>query len=152
MASALGQPHRTTATGTITIPLVQLSRTRSVSSLPIVFGKQKKTGLSKSSSSEYYGRRNLIMKLVGKSPPGKEDITPTPDPADDPEAGVSLGTMKLPSNTDLPRFESLLFQVILRLSIYTNVILCFQQSCPFILTLYTLQILYNQQSWNSSVG
>ncbi|GMN39436.1 hypothetical protein TIFTF001_008659 [Ficus carica] len=29
---------------------------------------------------------------------------------DDPEDGVSLGTMKLPSDTDLQRFESLLFQ------------------------------------------
>ena len=30
---------------------------------------------------------------------------------DYPEDGVSLGTMKLPSDTDLQRFESLLFQV-----------------------------------------
>lgn len=32
---------------------------------------------------------------------------------DDNEDGVSLGTLKLPGNTDLNRFESLLFQVLL---------------------------------------
>ncbi|XVF76165.1 hypothetical protein PTKIN_Ptkin13bG0244300 [Pterospermum kingtungense] len=104
MASALGQPHRTAGA----IPLLQLSypRARSVSPLPVVFLKHKKVGLSKLSG--YYGHRNLIIKLMGKASPGKDDITPAP--ADDPEDGVSLGTMQLPSNTDLLRFESLLFQ------------------------------------------
>lgn len=48
-------------------------------------------------------RRNLTS--VAKSSPGSDGIV-----ADD-EDGVSLGTMKLPYNTDLPRLETLLFQV-----------------------------------------
>ncbi|GMY25287.1 hypothetical protein FCV25MIE_20529 [Fagus crenata] len=47
-------------------------------------------------------RRNLTS--VAKSSPGSDGIV-----ADD-EDGVSLGTMKLASNTDLPRMETLLFQ------------------------------------------
>jgi hypothetical protein len=48
-------------------------------------------------------RRNLTS--VAKSSPGSDGIV-----ADD-EDGVSLGTMRLASNTDLPRMETLLFQV-----------------------------------------
>ncbi|XWS66638.1 hypothetical protein CRYUN_Cryun05aG0217500 [Craigia yunnanensis] len=103
MTSALRQPLHTTGA----ISLVQLSytRARGISSLSIGFLEHKKQGLSKLSG--YYGHRNLIMKLVGKASPGKDDIKPA---ADDPEDGVSLGTMKLPSNTDFQRFETLLFQ------------------------------------------
>lgn len=42
----------------------------------------------------------------------KASSTDSISPVDD-EEGVSLGTMKLPSNTDVARFETLLFQVIL---------------------------------------
>ncbi|XP_022767043.1 uncharacterized protein LOC111311695 [Durio zibethinus] len=105
MASALRQPLH--ASGAI--PPVQLSypMARGISSLPVVFVKDKKQRSSKLSG--YYGHRhrNLIVKLVGKASPGKDDIMPA---ADDPEDGVSLGTMRLPSNTDLQRFETLLFQ------------------------------------------
>ncbi|XWS56019.1 hypothetical protein CRYUN_Cryun09bG0050600 [Craigia yunnanensis] len=105
MATALRQLLHTSSA----IPLVQLSyprpRARNISSLPIVFLKHKKQGLSKLSG--YSGHRNLIMKSMGKASPGKDDITPA---GDDLEDGVSLGTVKLPSNTDLLRFETLLFQ------------------------------------------
>ncbi|PON82880.1 hypothetical protein TorRG33x02_212910 [Trema orientale] len=37
-----------------------------------------------------------------------DSVVPAND--DDPEDGVSLGTLRLPANTDLQRFESLLFQ------------------------------------------
>ncbi|XP_074311817.1 uncharacterized protein LOC141647503 [Silene latifolia] len=40
-----------------------------------------------------------------KSSPGKGSAISTDD-----DEGVSLGTMKLPADTDLPRFETLLFQ------------------------------------------
>ncbi|KAH9617410.1 hypothetical protein KSS87_001861 [Heliosperma pusillum] len=40
-----------------------------------------------------------------KSSPGKQSATST-----DNDEGVSLGTMKLPLDTDVPRFETLLFQ------------------------------------------
>ncbi|KAF5473884.1 hypothetical protein F2P56_005837 [Juglans regia] len=50
-------------------------------------------------------RRSLTS--VPKSSPESDGIVP----ADDAEDGVSLGTLKLPSNTDLQRFETLLFQV-----------------------------------------
>ncbi|XP_030925434.1 uncharacterized protein LOC115952401 isoform X2 [Quercus lobata] len=45
------------------------------------------------------------LTSVAKSSPESDGIVP----AD--EDGVSLGTLKLPSNTNLQRFESLLFQV-----------------------------------------
>nr|XP_043610297.1 uncharacterized protein LOC122582018 [Erigeron canadensis] len=44
--------------------------------------------------------------VVSRASPSNSSITP----AGDDEEGVSLGTMKLPMNTDLVRFESLLFQ------------------------------------------
>ncbi|XP_072063055.1 uncharacterized protein [Arachis hypogaea] len=48
-----------------------------------------------------------VPVLVARASPGNDGAT-SPDDDDD---GVSLGTMKLPSNTDLQRFDSLLFQV-----------------------------------------
>ncbi|KAB2013345.1 hypothetical protein ES319_D09G150600v1 [Gossypium barbadense] len=104
MAGALRQPlHSTTSA----IPPLQLSKPRAtgISPSPALFLKDKTQGSSK--LSRFYGHRSLIVKLVGKASPGKDDITPA---ADDPENGVSLGTMKLPSNTDIQRFETLLFQ------------------------------------------
>lgn len=44
-----------------------------------------------------------------KASPEGSGIVPADDY--DPEDGVSLGTMKLPSDTDIQRFETLLFQV-----------------------------------------
>ncbi|CAK9320182.1 unnamed protein product [Citrullus colocynthis] len=46
-------------------------------------------------------------KLVPKSSDQNSDIVPSED---DPEDGVSLGTMKLPSDIDIARFQVLLFQ------------------------------------------
>lgn len=43
-----------------------------------------------------------------KSSDENNDIVPSED---DPEDGVSLGTMKLPLDTDIARFQVLLFQV-----------------------------------------
>ncbi|XVE61450.1 hypothetical protein DITRI_Ditri06bG0041200 [Diplodiscus trichospermus] len=104
MAGAFRQPlHTTTA-----ISPVQPSYPTAwgISSLPVAVLKDKKKGLSKLSGC--YGHRSLIVKLVGKGSSGKDEITPAP--ADDLEDGVQLGTMKLPSNTDLQRFDTLLFQ------------------------------------------
>ncbi|OMO82329.1 hypothetical protein CCACVL1_11977 [Corchorus capsularis] len=103
MASALRQPLH--ATGGV-VPLVQHPYSRVVSSLPVVSIKDKKRPrLSKLCG--YYGHRNLIAKLVGKASEGNDDIVAA---GDDPEDGIQLGTMKLPSNTDIQRFETLLFQ------------------------------------------
>ncbi|TYI10823.1 hypothetical protein ES332_A09G167900v1 [Gossypium tomentosum] len=104
MAGALRQPlHSTTSA----IPPLQLSKPRAtgISPSPALFLKDKTQGSSK--LSRFYGHQSLIVKLVGKASPGKDDIAPA---ADDLENGVSLGTMKLPSNTDIQRFETLLFQ------------------------------------------
>lgn len=54
------------------------------------------------------GHRNLTH--VPRALPGNKGGGSTADEDDD--DGVSLGTMKLPLDTDLPRFETLLFQVI----------------------------------------
>lgn len=51
---------------------------------------------------------NLAPKSLGEN----NNIVPSED---DPEDGVSLGTMKLPSDIDIARFEVLLFQVGFRL-------------------------------------
>lgn len=45
--------------------------------------------------------------MVAKAALDKNSLVPS----DDAEDGVLLGTMKLPSDTDLPRFQILLFQV-----------------------------------------
>lgn len=49
--------------------------------------------------------RNL--NIVAKASPGGDAIVPASD-----EDGISLGTMKLPLDTDIQRFETLLFQVL----------------------------------------
>ncbi|KAK8685621.1 hypothetical protein V6N13_041621 [Hibiscus sabdariffa] len=105
MAGALRQPlHHTTTSANPPLQLIK-PRARCICSLPVVFQNDKRQVLSKLSG--YYGHRNLILKLVAKASSAKDDIMPA---SDDPENGVSLGTMKLPSNTDIPRFETLLFQ------------------------------------------
>lgn len=48
-----------------------------------------------------------ILNRVLKATAGNDAISSTSDDED----GVSLGTMKLPLDTDLARFETLLFQV-----------------------------------------
>ncbi|KAL4296006.1 hypothetical protein GQ457_12G011870 [Hibiscus cannabinus] len=98
MAGALRQPlHHTTTSANQPLQLYK-PRARCICS----FQNDKRQVLSKLS-----GHRNLILKLVAKASSAKDDIMPA---SDDPENGVSLGTMKLPSNTDIPRFETLLFQ------------------------------------------
>ena len=61
--------------------------------------------LSEQSRRSYY----LTKQVVKASSAQNDGIVPAND--DDPEDGVSLGTMKLPSDVDLQRFETLLFQV-----------------------------------------
>ncbi|KAJ8427898.1 hypothetical protein Cgig2_008516 [Carnegiea gigantea] len=55
--------------------------------------------------SSLYGHRNLPAPV--RSSPGKDGLVPSA--ADD--EGVSLGTMKLSRDINIPRFETLLFQV-----------------------------------------
>ncbi|OWM79073.1 uncharacterized protein LOC116194649 [Punica granatum] len=52
-----------------------------------------------------YGRRNWYS-MIAEASPESDGIVPSSEDDD----GVSLGTMKLPPDTDLPRFETLLFQ------------------------------------------
>lgn len=54
-------------------------------------------------SSKFSSHRNLPVTV--KSSAGKDSSV-----ASDNEEGVSLGTMRLPLDTDIPRFETLLFQ------------------------------------------
>ncbi|KAL0374842.1 UNVERIFIED_CONTAM: hypothetical protein Sradi_3399900 [Sesamum radiatum] len=56
------------------------------------------------SLAEFSRKRNLVA--VSKASSSTDNISPV----DNYEEGVSLGTMKLPSNTDVARFETLLFQ------------------------------------------
>ncbi|KAL8213806.1 hypothetical protein R6Q57_003255 [Mikania cordata] len=64
----------------------------------------------------YINNRNWSSRLVpsgqlsGFSVPRSSPVNNSISPAGDDEEGVSLGTMKLPMNTDLDRFETLLFQ------------------------------------------
>ncbi|KAI3811661.1 hypothetical protein L1987_21388 [Smallanthus sonchifolius] len=60
----------------------------------------KNRGSRQASSGQFSGY------AVPRASPANNSITP----AGDDEEGVSLGTMKLPMNTDLDRFETLLFQ------------------------------------------
>lgn len=57
------------------------------------------------SLAEFSSKRNLVAVSKASSPNNIPSI-------DDDEEGVSLGTMKLPSDTDVARFETLLFQVL----------------------------------------
>ncbi|KAL6336674.1 hypothetical protein AAG906_035988 [Vitis piasezkii] len=66
----------------------------------LVFINGNKTRSSK--LTEIASHRHLMP--VPKASPESGSIVPGE------EEGVSLGTMKLPSDTDIPRFESLLFQ------------------------------------------
>ncbi|KAD3336333.1 hypothetical protein E3N88_31852 [Mikania micrantha] len=64
----------------------------------------------------YINNRNWSSRLVpagqlsGFSVPRSSPVNNSISPVGDDEEGVSLGTMKLPMNTDLDRFETLLFQ------------------------------------------
>jgi hypothetical protein len=55
---------------------------------------------------ELHSHRNILP--VPKSNPENDGIVAADNDGED---GVSLGTLKLPGNTDLQRFENLLFQV-----------------------------------------
>lgn len=56
--------------------------------------------------SPSHRRRRCLLVPVPKASPEGSGAGPAGD-----DDGVSLGTMKLPPNTDLSRFETLLFQV-----------------------------------------
>ncbi|CAA2957734.1 uncharacterized protein LOC111403100 [Olea europaea subsp. europaea] len=68
---------------------------------PVIFISSNKTVQFLSFGGDFSSKLNLTA--VPKASP--DGILPIDD-----EDGVSLGTLKLPSNTDLSRFESLLFQ------------------------------------------
>ncbi|GLT62705.1 hypothetical protein SLA2020_353220 [Shorea laevis] len=88
----------------VAVPHAQLSYPLGIAPSPVGFlvgESYKSKPLWKLTS---WGHRNLTS--VAKVSPENEGIVPS----DDPEDGVSLGTMKLPSNTDIQRFETLLFQ------------------------------------------
>ncbi|KAF9598626.1 hypothetical protein IFM89_028295 [Coptis chinensis] len=55
--------------------------------------------------SDTFSRSHQNLAAVAKASSKNESIVEAEE-----EDGVQLGTMKLPSNTDIPRFESLLFQ------------------------------------------
>ncbi|CAN1141846.1 hypothetical protein LINPERHAP2_LOCUS12720 [Linum perenne] len=55
----------------------------------------------------YFGISIRNFTAIPKSSSGNGGIVAS---VDDPEDGVLLGTLKLPGNTDLVRFETLLFQ------------------------------------------
>lgn len=62
---------------------------------------------NKKQSSRLVLAGELSGFAVSRASPANNSITP----ASDDEEGVSLGTMKLPTNLDFDRFETLLFQV-----------------------------------------
>ncbi|KAK9290574.1 hypothetical protein L1049_008744 [Liquidambar formosana] len=98
MASALRQLLHPTRAGS----RFQLSSPQAFSrSLVFITGDNNRF----STLTEFSGHRHLTA--VPKASPENEGIVPSND--DDGE-GVSLGTMKLPLDTDLQRFEILLFQ------------------------------------------
>lgn len=70
---------------------------------PVIFISSNKTVQFLSFGGDFSSKLNLTA--VPKASP--DGILPIDD-----EDGVSLGTLKLPSNTDLSRFEALLFQVL----------------------------------------
>ncbi|CAN6719644.1 unnamed protein product [Malus baccata var. baccata] len=89
---------------------VSLSPPPSVAaSCPLVFTTSTSYGFF-SKLNLHSGRhyRNQNQKPVAKASSQEKDSL---IPSNDAEDGVLLGTMKLPSDTDLPRFQILLFQV-----------------------------------------
>ncbi|CAK9159840.1 unnamed protein product [Ilex paraguariensis] len=84
-------------------PYMQCSTSRGVPH-SLVFLAGKNNGTLSWLNDQYSGHMNLTF--ICKASPVKDGKMS----ADEDEDGVSLGTMKLPLNTDLPRFEILLFQ------------------------------------------
>ncbi|XP_076899656.1 uncharacterized protein LOC143553562 [Bidens hawaiensis] len=76
-----------------------------VSSNPVTHQIHSSKSLKKP-GSKLVSNGQFIGSVVVKATSGNSSITP----AGDDDEGVSLGTMKLPVNTDLDRFETLLFQ------------------------------------------
>lgn len=58
-------------------------------------------------SLQYHGLSHPNPTVVARAALDKDSLVPS----DEAEDGVLLGTMKLPDNTDFPRFQILLFQV-----------------------------------------
>lgn len=81
---------------------VQICPTRSIppSTLFITNTNNRLFNLSEFSN---YHNLSVVVKASGGDGPNDQDY----------EDGVSLGTMKLPKDIDLARFETLLFQVLL---------------------------------------
>ncbi len=100
MATATATAARQIFHPTRAVAHVHLSLPHSLSHT-LLFINRKKTRLAK--LTEIASHRHLIA--VPKASPESGSIVPEEE-----DGGVSLGTLKLPSNTDIPRFESLLFQ------------------------------------------
>lgn len=66
-------------------------------------------------TSEFSGCRNLTVPVKAAA----KDGSISPKNQDD-EDGVSLGTMKLPLDIDIARFETLLFQVLLIVNLFQD--------------------------------
>ncbi|XP_031252102.1 uncharacterized protein LOC116109991 [Pistacia vera] len=83
---------------------VHISSPLPIHSYQVFIFNNRNTGKGFSKQSVLLGRQKLSP--VPKSSQQNDSVVP---PEDD-EDGVSLGTMKLPLDTDLQRFDSLLFQ------------------------------------------
>lgn len=83
---------------------------RSLVSIPDANNSNHHRLLFSNRLGEVSNHRNNLIIPISKASPVNDGISTT---AEDDDDGVSLGTMKLPLNTDVVRFESLLFQVLL---------------------------------------
>lgn len=84
---------------------VHISSSMPIHSYQVLIFNTRNSRKEFNKQSVLLGQQNLIP--VPKSSQPNDSVVPS----EDDENGVSLGTMKLPPNTDLQRFDSLLFQV-----------------------------------------
>ncbi|XP_044486751.1 uncharacterized protein LOC123211864 isoform X2 [Mangifera indica] len=84
---------------------VHISSSMPIHSYQVLIFNTRNSRKEFNKQSVLLGQQNLIP--VPKSSQPNDSVVPS----EDDENGVSLGTMKLPPNTDLQHFDSLLFQV-----------------------------------------
>lgn len=89
-------------------PAPPLPRARSAVASLLLSGRSPS-----SSKRKAFSKYRDVALIMLKASANSDGIVPADD-----EDGVSLGTMKLPPNTDIARFETLLFQVKLSNHIY----------------------------------
>ncbi|XP_044486760.1 uncharacterized protein LOC123211864 isoform X3 [Mangifera indica] len=83
---------------------VHISSSMPIHSYQVLIFNTRNSRKEFNKQSVLLGQQNLIP--VPKSSQPNDSVVPS----EDDENGVSLGTMKLPPNTDLQHFDSLLFQ------------------------------------------